>query len=357
MDRRAFIKTTAVAAGVASTTSTATPAGGTPATAKRAKNLRMATFWPRDALALHAASRRLSERLELLSRGDLRISITNFEEDATPQSGAEAIQAGLADVYHACDNWHCHQAPELGFFGAAPPGIHPRNFETWLDFGGGQALWDEAAGALGVKAFLTGLAHHPIGFWSDHELTSTDDLNGVRVFMPGIAGRVAEFFGAQQIRLHPSEAWTALSEGRVNALSWFGPYVDMQIGLYANAPHFHESVLSPPAVAVALGVSQETWNGLGLAERALLQTCATAERASFSGEVAAQQALALDALAKQFRVKRVFWPQDTQSRVRKASSIVLSDLADHSPLAGKIHASLIGFQSMTTMQGMARSES
>ena len=55
----------------------------------------------------------------------------------------DAVTAGVADMYHTGDYYFESKSPALNFFCAVPYGLTADELCAWIDFGGGQALWDE----------------------------------------------------------------------------------------------------------------------------------------------------------------------------------------------------------------------
>ena len=47
-------------------------------------------------------------------------------------------------MYHSSDYYFEARSPALNFFGAVPYGLTANEFTSWINFGGGQELWDES---------------------------------------------------------------------------------------------------------------------------------------------------------------------------------------------------------------------
>ena len=54
----------------------------------------------------------------------------------------DAVSAGAVDMYHSADNYFGSRAPALDLFSAVPYGMTADELNAWINFGGGQALYD-----------------------------------------------------------------------------------------------------------------------------------------------------------------------------------------------------------------------
>src|ERR1700761_5924963 len=115
-----------------------------PAVAQTGKlRWRMVTSWPKRLPGPGVSAERLAERIGKLSGGRLEITVSAAGEIVPAFEVLDAVGSGVAEIGHtAAFYW---QGAEAGapFFTTRPFGLAPNKQVSWIDAGGGQALWDE----------------------------------------------------------------------------------------------------------------------------------------------------------------------------------------------------------------------
>ncbi|MEE9587913.1 MAG: hypothetical protein V3V97_07825 [Hyphomicrobiaceae bacterium] len=343
MDRRAFIKSTAVAAGVAAASSSVS---GAPATHKSVVELRMVVPWPSEAVAVHAFARRLATRVERASDSQLRLHLVGTGDEPPNGSCLDILANGDAELYLGSELWHAATAPALGFFAGLPFGLDAGEFATWLASGGGQVIWDEAGDAVGVKPMLAGVAGPAVGTWSADPITSVDAYKGLRTHAPGHTAEIVAALGATHVALSASDVVPAMADGRIRATSYAGPYLDMQLGLNRSATYHHTSALHPSSFVLSVGIRRKLWADLTANQRVLIEACLAAERDTFNAELATNGALARRAISTQPAIATVEIPPASLSEMRQAASDMLRTIAIRDLTARKAYDSQLGFRAM-----------
>src|SRR5581483_2543325 len=127
-----------------------------PALAQDKNEWKMVTSWPKGMAGLGSGAERLAERIGTLSGGRLTVKVFSAGELVPPTQCLDAVAQGVADMGHDFAHYHLDKTPAAGFFSSVPFGLAPDEFAGWITFGGGQELWDDLYGQLGVKPFLVG---------------------------------------------------------------------------------------------------------------------------------------------------------------------------------------------------------
>ncbi|MEE9381280.1 MAG: ABC transporter substrate-binding protein, partial [Hyphomonadaceae bacterium] len=127
-----------------------------PAVVKRRTRLTMTTTWPKDLPGLGAAANRLAERIEQLSEGQMTVKVYAAGELVPAFQAFDAVADGSADMYHAAEYYWQAKSKAFNFYTAVPMGMTAAEIMGWVDFGGGQELWEELSGQFGVIAFQGG---------------------------------------------------------------------------------------------------------------------------------------------------------------------------------------------------------
>ena len=126
-----------------------------------------------------------------------------------------------------------------------PSGFTADELFAWVQYGGGQELWDALSGQFNIKPLLCLNTGTQMGGWFTREITSPEEFKGLRYRMPGLGAEVLRRLGAIVVTLPGGEIVPALKSGAIDASEWVGPWLDMAIGLHKAAgyyyyPGFHE---------------------------------------------------------------------------------------------------------------------
>jgi len=101
----------------------------------------------------------------------------------------------------------------------------------WLPFGGGNALWEETYRPLKVVPFAAGCSGVQTTGWFKKEIRSLADRKGVKMRIPGLAGRICSALGVEVRQLPGGENFPALERGVIDAAEFVVPFLDARPGL------------------------------------------------------------------------------------------------------------------------------
>jgi TRAP-type mannitol/chloroaromatic compound transport system substrate-binding protein len=325
----------------------AAAAGGlrTPAIAQGIKELKMVTDWPENMPGLQTSAKRLAQSITAMSEGRLKITVYPAGSLVRAFETFDAVAAGAADMYHSSDYYFAAgKSPALYFFCAVPYGLTADELSAWIDFGGGQALWDEVDAQFNIKplmAFNTGVQ---MGGWFNKEISSPEDFKGLRYRMPELGAEVLRRMGATVVTIPGGEIVGALKSGAIDASEWVGPWLDMDLGLdkavdYYYYPGFHE-----PGTNSTLGITKTLWDSFAPSERVLIQAAAQAEVTRSLAECNAENVKSLKLLRADRRIKIRRFSDELIRTFGKLSKEVLADTAAKDPLTRKVYDSYTAFR-------------
>jgi len=126
MDRRSFLKTSALGGTAAAATTLAAPAY---ASGKR--TLTMVTSWGRGLAGVFDAAQHAADSITAMSDGNLTVEIKAAGELVGAFEVFDAVTAGQADMYHAADYYFTGQHPAYQYFTAAPFGMTAQEMMNW----------------------------------------------------------------------------------------------------------------------------------------------------------------------------------------------------------------------------------
>jgi TRAP-type mannitol/chloroaromatic compound transport system substrate-binding protein len=320
-------------------------AGGlsAPAIAQGIKELKLVTSWPHNMAGLQTSAERLAQSITVLSDGRLKITVYPAESLVHAFEVFDAVGAGVADMYHASDYYFGSKSPALYFFCAVPYGMTADEVCSWIEFGGGQALWDEVDAQFNIKPLMALNTGVQMGGWFNKEINHPDDFKGLRYRMPELGAEVLRRMGATVVTTPGGQIVGALKSGAIDASEWVGPWMDMELGLDKAADYYYYPGFHEPGSNNTLGVNKALWEELAPSERALIEAAARAEVTRSLAQFNAENVKALKRLRADARIKIRRFDDELIKTFGKLSKEVLADAAAKDPLTRKVCDSYMAF--------------
>ena len=306
------------------------------ATGVRSRELKMVTTWPKDFPGLGDAAERTAGLIGQLSGGAMRVRVFSAGELVGAFEAFDAVTSGAADLYHGADYYWTGQHRAYPFFTAVPFGMTAVEQMGWTEFGGGQALWDELAGGFGIKPFAAGNTGHQMGGWFRREVRTLDDLQGLKIRMPGLGGEVMRRAGAAAVTIPGTELYQSLQSGVIDATEWVGPWNDLAFGFHREASYYYWPGFHEPGAQLSIGLNMDVWEDFTPTERAIVQNAARAANHLSLAEYQAKNGRALKVLTEEHGVQLRRMPPDVMDALAEATRDVLAEIAATSELAGRI---------------------
>jgi len=319
MDRRSFLKTSAMGGTAAAATTLAAPAY-----AQGKRTLTMVTSWPRGFAVLDDAASYLVDFVNAISDGQLTIDKKAPGELVGAFEVFDAVSSGQADMYHSADYYFIGQHPAYAYYTAVPFGGTAQEVTNWYEHGGGQELHDELGSIFNLKGLMAGNTGSQSGGWFRNEITSADDFNGLKFRMPGLGGKVLGVLGASVQNIPGGELYQALSSGALDGLEWVGPMADERAGFQEVAKVYYTAGFHEPGSALVANVNLDVWNDLTPQHQAILQGASRATTYYQLSETLANNGAALARLQQQ-GVKTLQFSDDVWDAFGAASKTVMDE--------------------------------
>jgi TRAP-type mannitol/chloroaromatic compound transport system substrate-binding protein len=317
-----------------------------PAIAQGTLKLRMVTDWPAGSPGLQSSAERLAQTISAASGG--RITIQVFPANALVKAleTFDAVGAGVADMYHSAEYYWEKKSAAFNFFTTVPFGFSADELFAWVQYGGGQELWDELSGQFNIKPLLCLNTGVQMGGWFNGELASLAGFKGMRYRMPGLGGEVLRRLGATVVNLPGGEIAQALKSGAIDASEWVGPWMDMDLGLHRAASHYYYPGFHEPGTGLTVGINKRLWESLATSDRRLIEDAAAAEYARGVAEFSAKNALWLRKLRDEGGVKIVKFDDSILKAFLATSRDVVAQAGSGDNLSRKIYSSYQQFQEL-----------
>ncbi|MEL6985697.1 MAG: ABC transporter substrate-binding protein, partial [Actinomycetota bacterium] len=191
-----------------------------------------ATSWPTSLVTLFGSAQIFSEQVSQLTGGKFQINPAAAGEIVGGLDVLPAVRDGGAEVGHTASYYYTSLSPVQQFGTAVPFGLTQRQQNAWLYQGGGLELLNEFyAEEHGIIAFPAGGTGCQMGGWFSKEINTVDDLQGLKMRIPGIAGQVLQNLGGEQVSVAGGEILTSIQTGAIDAAEFVGPTDDLILGL------------------------------------------------------------------------------------------------------------------------------
>lgn len=200
---------------------------------------KMVTTWPKNFPGVGTGAEFLAKNINEMAGGRLEVKVYAAGELVPALEVFDAVSRGTAQMGHGASYYWKGKVPAAQFFTTVPFGLTPQEFNAWIYYGGGLALWEEIYEPFGLIPMPAGNPGAQMGGWFNKEINSLEDFKGLKMRMPGIGGEVLKKLGASPINLPGSEIFTALQSGTIDATEWVGPYNDLAFGLYKAAKYYY----------------------------------------------------------------------------------------------------------------------
>ncbi|MEL6781060.1 MAG: ABC transporter substrate-binding protein [Pseudomonadota bacterium] len=296
-----------------------------PAVSRNRRRLTMVTTWPKGLPGLGSAAERVAQQISEQTDGSLEIRVRAAGEQVQAFEAFDAVADGAADMYHGAEYYWTSKSSAYPFFTAVPFGMTAQEIMGWIDFGGGQALWEELSAQFGVIAFQAANTGHQMGGWFRKEINTLDDLNGLKMRIPGQGGDVLRALGGSAIALSGGEIFQSLQTGTIDATEWVGPWNDFYLGFYREAPFYYGPGFHEPGASLAVGMNRGVWNTLTPYEQAVVRGVCNSVNHLSLGEFTYENARHLEILTQEHGTQLRAFPEDIVARMEEAARDVRAD--------------------------------
>ena len=325
MKRRVFLK-----AGGAGAAAAAAGALAAPAIAQGTMQWKMVTAWPKNLPGPGVAAQLLADRITALSGGRIEVKLFAAGELVPGRGVFDAVSEGTAELYHAVPAYWGSKSKGILLFGSQPFGLRADEQVGWLTHGGGQALYDEMYARFGLKPFLCGNSGPQWAGWFRSEITSVDDLKGLRFRTTGLASEMCAKLGMAVQAMGGRDMFQALQSGALDAGEFIGPWTDSALGYYQVAKNYYWPGVGEPSSAEECGVNLQAYEALpDDLKQAVALACESLYNPVWT-EYTTKHAAALQKLVAEQGVQVKMLPESVLVAMGNAAGEVMTELREDS---------------------------
>ncbi|HEY5717727.1 MAG TPA: TRAP transporter substrate-binding protein DctP [Motiliproteus sp.] len=305
----------------------------------------MVTTWPKNFPGLGTGANFLASLINEMSGGRIRIKVYGANEQVAALEVFDTVAAGKAQMGHGAAYYWRDKSHAAQFFAAVPFGLTAQEMNAWLYHGGGMALWEEVYAPFGLLPAAVGNTGVQMGGWFNREITSLDDLKGLKMRIPGLGGEVLKRAGGEPVFLTGEEIYPALQSGAIDATEWVGPYNDLAFGLHRAAKFYYYPGWHEPGSTVECLINRQAFETLPEDLRSIVRNACRVANQDMLADFTAKNNAALKQLIDEQGTELRRFPDDVLHELRMLSEQVLREEAAADPLAGRVYQSFQRFRS------------
>ncbi len=276
--RRKFLKGSALAA-------TATVAGtlAAPSIVKAAPvTLKMQAAWGGGIFLENAKS--YVDRVNAMAGDALQIELLPVNSVVKTSQMQDAVHRGVLDAAHYVPAYWYSKSPVASLFGTGPCfGWSSQEVLGWVYYGGGQELFDELMGSLGlnlVSFFNSPMPAQPLG-WFKEEIKDSSQMAGLKYRTVGLAADVMLEMGMSVVQLPGGEIQPAMKSGLIDAAEFNNPTSDRDFGMQDVSKHYHLASFHQSQEFFEVSFNKKKYDGLSSELQAILKFASEAENSNF----------------------------------------------------------------------------
>jgi len=304
---------------------------------------KMVTTWPANFPIFQEGAEKFANDVRVMSRGRLDIHVYAGGELVPPLQVFDAVSQGAAEMGHGSPYYWAGKVPEAQFFSSVPFGMTARGMNAWLYYSGGLDLWREVYAPYSVVPFPMGNTGIQMGGWFNKKIASMEDIQGLRMRIPGLGGKVLERAGGNPVLMAGSEIYTALERGIIDATEWVGPFHDLRLGLNRAAKYYYYPGWHEPGTMFELIVNQDKWNELPEDLQRIIEIAAAAISERIYAQMEYNNQVALVEIRAIKNIELLEFPRDVLDELKRLTKITLDEEAAANPAFQKVYEAYSSF--------------
>lgn len=274
LDRRSFLTRASIggAAAAAGTTLAA------PAIAQDSPSItwRMASSFPKSLDTIYGGGEELSKRLSEATDGKFKIQVFAAGEIVPGLDAINAATDGTVESAHSVGYYNWGKDPAFACGADLPFTFSARAKNAYNYQGGGIEQYNEFLDQYSLVAFPGGNTGVQMGGWYRKEINTLEDMQGLKMRIAGLAGRVVEKLGVVPQQVAGGDVYPSLEKGTIDAAEWVGPYDDSKLGFQKVAPYYYYPGFWEGGPTVSCFFNKAKYEELPEGYKSLLRTCCQA---------------------------------------------------------------------------------
>ncbi len=298
-----------------------------PALAEKTIKWKLAMTWPSTLTPLASPPIKLAKMVEEMSGGKFIIKVEGKEKHKAALGILDMVKGGQYQMGHSASYYWKGKDMSLVFFTTVPFGMTATEQYAWFYYDDGMKLMEKAYDKFKVYSYPGGNTGVQMGGWFKKEINSLDDLKGLKMRIPGLAGEVFAKLGVNVTNIPAGELYTSLDRGTIDALEWVGPGMDIKMGFHKIAPYYYTG-WHEPASEMQFLINKRAYEKLPPEYKEMLQVAMKATAADMCSENFADSANAWAKMKTEYpNIKVKTFPTPVLKAMKKATDEILDGYA------------------------------
>ena len=302
----------------------------------RVYRLKLATSWGSTVPILGEAPQELKELVESMSNGRIELRVDDPTKHKAGLAVMDLVKAGQYDIGYTASYYYKGKDMKLIFFTTVPFGLLPVEQHAWFEHGGGKELAQKVYEPHGLIHFQGGNTGMQMGGWFKKEITSVEDLKGLKVRIPGMGGEVMSKLGVLVTSTPLGELYLALEMGQIDGVEWISPKFDMNMGFHKIAKYYYTGWQEPASETQYL-FNKKAYDKLPKDLQAILESAMNQVAAKVMSKAMYENAQAWEEIKTEYPdIKVSSFPPEVLSAFKAANEEILNEAAEADPLFKEI---------------------
>ena len=224
------------------------------------------------------------DRVHAMAGKDLKIDLLSVNSVVKTSQMQDAVHRGVLDAAHYVPAYWYSKSKAASLFGTGPCfGWSSQEVLGWINYGGGQELFDELMADLGlnvVSFFNSPMPAQPLGWFKEH-IMDASQLDGLKYRTVGLAADVLLEMGMSVVQLPGGEIQPAMKSGLIDAAEFNNPTSDRDFGMQDVSKHYHLASFHQSQEFFEVTFNKRKYDALPDELRAVLKYASEAENSNF----------------------------------------------------------------------------
>lgn len=341
--RRSFLKT--AGAGVVAGVGLAAGMGVSAPTVQAQPTIRwrLASSFPKSLDALIGPAEAFAKMVGAMTGGKFVITVHPAGELVPAFGVLDAVQNATVECCQTASYYFFGKDETFALGTAIPFGLNSRQMSAWSFEGNGLTLMREFYRPYNIINFPMGNTGAQMGGWYRKEIKSLADMKGLKMRIPGLAGKVLERLGVLTVSMPGGEVYTALEKGTIDATEFVGPYDDQKLGFFKVAPNYYYPGWWEGGAQTDLYVNIKAYEALPSEYKAIIEAASIRSHVLMQAIYDTRNPIALRQLvAAGTKLHR--FPKDVLDAAFKESMAIYEELSAKNPRWKKVYDDYIKFR-------------
>ena len=305
-------------------------------------NWRLATSVP-PTIEFYEGAVTFAEEVERMTNGKFKIRVFAGGELVPAFGVFDAVSDGTVEMGHTASYYYFGKNEAYALDTTVPFGMNYRQFQAWWNYGNGKSLIQDLFAGANIVPFPAGNTGVQMGGWFNKEVKSVADLDGLKMRIGGMGGKIIEKLGVVPQSVPGADIYPSLEKGTIDAAEWIGPHDDMKLGFNKVAEYYYTPGWWEAGTNLSVYINKEKFDALPVEYQNIIEAAATRANVDMMASYDAKNPVALKQLIAGGTKLRAF-PRDVLEAAYAAAQETYAELRESNPDFKRIYDDMVKFQ-------------